>query len=110
MDIGANVGEFTCRLSNFASTVYAFEPDPWAFSELKKRTEHISNVVLFPAAAGDQDGTVKLFRHPKRRENRLLSSVSSICEDSRIVKKGSDSVDIQKINFVKWLKQINGRI
>jgi FkbM family methyltransferase len=51
-----------------------------------------------------------LFRHPKRRENRLLSSVSSICEDSRIVKKGSDTVEIQKIDFVKWLKQINEHI
>jgi FkbM family methyltransferase len=110
VDLGANVGEFTCRLSDFASTVYAFEPDPWAFSELKKRTEHISNVVLFPAAAGDQDGTVKLFRHPKHRENRLLSSVSSICEDSRIVKKDSEAVDIPKIDFVKWLKQIDEQI
>lgn len=109
VDLGANVGEFTSRLSEFASTVYAFEPDPWAFSELKKRTKHIKNVVLYPAAAGDEDGTVTLYRHPKRHENRLLSTVSSIREDSRIVKKNSQAIDIQKIDFVKWMQETDER-
>lgn len=104
VDLGANVGDFTCRLAQFASTVYAFEPDPWAFSELQKRTAHLANVVLIPAAAGGDEGVVRLFRHPKRHENRLLSSVSSICADSRIVKRQSQAIDVEKIDFVKWLK------
>ena len=46
IDIGANVGTVTRIMAQSASKVFAFEPDPWAFSRLTQATESLGNVTL----------------------------------------------------------------
>ena len=105
IDLGANIGEFTCRLAEVANKVYSFEPDPWAFQQLRERTKHLNNVILFQAAVGSGSGRVFLYQHPKYLENRMLSSVSSIVHDSRVVRDQSEVVEVDKIDFLSFLSE-----
>ena len=63
LDVGANVGHYTHRLSALAGAegrVYAFEPVPAAFELLAANARHFphANVTLLNLAASDRSGTV----------------------------------------------------
>mgnify|MGYP002079066831 CR=1 FL=1 len=64
LDLGANVGDVTERLAAVAGHVHAFEPDPWAFAQLRERAKGWRNVTLHNAAIGPQDGTMTMLRDP----------------------------------------------
>src|SRR4051812_40887128 len=63
LDIGANVGHYTCRMSHLVGKggrVFAFEPVPATFAALASNGKHFPfpNVTLLNAAAGDAVGMV----------------------------------------------------
>ncbi|MEM1050687.1 MAG: FkbM family methyltransferase [Pseudomonadota bacterium] len=64
IDLGANVGKVTQQLAQYAGTVHAFEPEPWAHSQLLEATKGLSNVVVHQAAAGIKDGVIEFKRDP----------------------------------------------
>ncbi len=66
LDVGANVGYFTClaaRAVGPAGKVWAFEPDPRNFRLLARavRSNRLGNVTAVRAAASDRTGAVKLY-------------------------------------------------
>ncbi len=62
IDAGANVGEFTAPMAASGATVHAFEPDPYAYAELRKRFATAANVHVHRAAVGAVSGTITLYR------------------------------------------------
>ncbi len=60
VDCGANIGNITSRLARTGATVFAFEPNPYCFSILKKRFRAISRVHCFNAGVMDERCTRKL--------------------------------------------------
>lgn len=52
VDIGANIGAFTCLAAKTATMVYAFEPEPHNFELLKQNTANLPNVTLFNKGVG----------------------------------------------------------
>lgn len=63
LDVGANVGHYTCRMSQLAGPggrVFAFEPVPATFAALTSNSKHFPfpNVTLLNAAVGDGVGMV----------------------------------------------------
>ena len=69
IDCGANVGEFTKLFLEKGFFVDAFEPDPIAINELKKKCKNNKNLNLFQSAVGLKDNTQKLFRYRKFDKN-----------------------------------------
>ena len=66
LDLGANVGYFTCRMSRFVGprgNVTALEPDPENLSLLRKNVSenHLQNVTVVPKAVSDASGELTLF-------------------------------------------------
>jgi FkbM family methyltransferase len=60
LDVGANVGFYTLRMAKSAEHVFAFEPNPEAYTELKAKTKGLPNVTCFPYALGKSNSQVEL--------------------------------------------------
>lgn len=63
-DIGANVGLFTVWLSGIvgpAGSVFAFEPNPVHFENLKRSASDFPQTRILPVGLGSQSGSFELF-------------------------------------------------
>ncbi|MDD8018776.1 MAG: FkbM family methyltransferase [Bacteroidota bacterium] len=108
-DIGANIGFFTIEFSQLVGPkgkVYAFEPDPFIFSLLKKNIErrNLQNVILHNIAVSDKEGHLDFFVNNKNRaDNRVYSSPNEHRTKIVVDAKSIDSIvpaDV-KVNFIK---------
>ena len=61
LDIGANIGTITADMARKAAHVYAFEPHPDNLKELYARCGDMENVTIIEGAAGNRNGSFKLF-------------------------------------------------
>ena len=104
IDCGANVGEFTKLFLEKGFIVDAFEPDPIAINELKKKCKNNKNLNLFQSAVGLKDNTQKLFRYRKFDENDPYSTQGSSLLDYR---SGTNKpfVEIKVIDFINHIKK-----
>ena len=104
IDCGANVGEFTKLFLEKGFIVDAFEPDPIAINELKKKCKNNKNLNLFQSAVGLKDNTQKLFRYRKFDENEPYSTQGSSLLDYR---SGTNKpfVEIKVIDFINYINK-----
>jgi FkbM family methyltransferase len=68
LDIGANIGFYTCLLSDLVGAdgqVHAFEPDATNFKHLSAMAGHRSNVTLVPKAVSDHSRKLLIYTSPK---------------------------------------------
>jgi len=69
LDIGANVGEFTCIFNELfpEAKIYAFEPLPDCYSRLEERTRNKDKIKTFNVGLGSKDGEMQIHKsswHP----------------------------------------------
>ena len=104
IDCGANIGEFTKLFLDKGFIVDAFEPDPIAINELKKKCKNNKNLNLFQSAVGLKDNTQKLFRYRKFDENDPYSTQGSSLLDYR---SGTNKpfVEIKVIDFINHINK-----
>ena len=104
IDCGANVGEFTKLFLEKGFIVDAFEPDPIAINELKKKCKNNKNLNLFQSGVGLKDKTQKLFRYKKFDKNDPYSTQGSSLLDYR---SGTNKpfVEIKVIDFINHIKK-----
>ncbi|HUG98221.1 MAG TPA: FkbM family methyltransferase [Gammaproteobacteria bacterium] len=113
IDCGANVGKFTLPMARSGATVYAFEPNPDAYSKLVENTAAYPNVTTFQAAVTTAPGPVKLFLHKYASDDPLhFSTGSSLVGAKRNVRQDRfEIVDgIQFSDFIKSLGDIRVRL
>ena len=104
IDCGANVGEFTKLFLDKGFIVDAFEPDPIAIDELKKKCKNNKNLNLVQSAVGLKDNTQRLFRYRKFDENDPYSTQGSSLLDYR---SGTNKpfVEIKVIDFINHINK-----
>jgi FkbM family methyltransferase len=93
IDLGSNVGSVTKRMFKGGVTVYAFEPDPFAFKQLQSNFVGNKNVICINKAVSDHAGTAKIYFHQRAKEDPIKWSVAS----SLFAEKGN----VDKNNFVE---------
>jgi len=66
VDVGANVGMYSTRLSSHFRRIYAFEPNPNVLPVLKNRINDSSrhNITIFPLALSDMNGQAEFYIDP----------------------------------------------
>lgn len=110
IDCGANVGEITNILARKGSKVFAFEPNPYAFMELKRRFKNISNVQCVQAGVHHENGTMRLYLHEWAQENQVLwSTGSSILACKSNISK-DNYVEIEVIDFSGFISSLHRNI
>jgi FkbM family methyltransferase len=105
IDLGANVGIFTKVLAECSKHVFAFEPDPFNFSQLKENMKSYSNVTLYNAAVSNVNGTDTLHRSMINNGMHRLYS-SKLCWGNKVQVKTVKVEDIipeniKKIDLIK---------
>lgn len=61
IDLGAHVGFASIEFALAGGQVYAFEPDPKNFCELRRNTRKYPKISIFEKAVSDTSGKAKLF-------------------------------------------------
>lgn len=106
IDLGANQGVYTELLAGTGAQVYAFEPEPWCFSQLEKRVGTLNNVTLINAAAMLDDGVVKMRRNPDFENNPGDESLgTSVVEWTPTLDTGS-FFEAKCIDFIRFVREL----
>jgi FkbM family methyltransferase len=81
-DVGANQGQTAAKYKAIfpASTIYAFEPHPGAYTHLAQTAGSLENVRPFQMALGNRDGVTEFFVN-------TYSETSSLLENTRLGKE-----------------------
>lgn len=97
IDLGANMGEFTRRMAEVASKVYAFEPDPWTSQQLREAVRGLDNVEVIEAAAGVTDGQMPIYRSAKFESDPRKGSLSTtlVAEKTNVTTDTAEMVEVR---------------
>jgi len=106
IDCGANVGKFAEQMAATGATVYAFEPDPFAFGLLQERLCNARNVTLINKAVGTEDATVTLYRSPDFEFNPIESSVSSSLFSTKKNIDAQKGVVVEQIDILNFMSNL----
>jgi FkbM family methyltransferase len=117
-DVGANTGQSAARFAKLfpAATIYAFEPFPASFEQLRRNTSGLAGVRVLPFALGAEEGRQTLFTFAADVTNSLLQSApesvdlvpdgamsaKTPCEiESRRLDRFAHEVAVDRIDFLK---------
>ncbi|TAN57359.1 MAG: FkbM family methyltransferase [Rhodospirillales bacterium] len=106
LDLGANVGLFTALMARTGARVYAFEPNPHAFAQLKRNTANYPNATCLEKAVGAAPGTASLFLHVRSNENPVMwSTGSSLMAEKGNVDEGN-CVAVERIDLSAFIASL----
>ncbi len=111
IDLGANVGTFSLRMAATGADVISFEPDPGAYSVLKKATSEATNITLIHKAAGHRNDTLMLHRSGKWSADDPGANT----ESSSLVappESGADanSVEVEVVDIIEFIENLDREI
>jgi FkbM family methyltransferase len=110
IDCGANVGNVTSILSSTGASVFAFEPNPYAFDVLRERFNNSPNVLCFNTAISDTYGKSTLYLHRRDKEDHVKWSVgSSLLPFKENVNKCS-FVEVETTRLSDFIQTMSRRI
>lgn len=110
LDCGANVGDITQKFAATGARVYAFEPDPVAFNQLKKRFAATTNVTLIQKGVWDKNTEISLYTHKDQNEAELAFTVSSSIVGNKVNIDQSRSHAIEVIDLTEFIEKLGHRV
>ncbi|TMJ17129.1 MAG: FkbM family methyltransferase [Alphaproteobacteria bacterium] len=84
IDAGANVGVYTLEFARRGAEVYAFEPHPDAFAQLRLAARDLPNVTCIAKAVWDRNGKADLYFHAEGRGLPWSHSASLIAAKDNV--------------------------
>lgn len=110
IDCGANVGDISLKLAKTGVSVYAFEPNPYAYKTLAKRLKEYPNVTCIQKGVWDKNTISNLFFHNQSSgDEEFWSFGSSIIAEKKNVDKGR-FVEVEIIDLTEFIEKIEGKI
>ncbi|MDO8424095.1 MAG: FkbM family methyltransferase [bacterium] len=107
IDCGANVGKVTERMAKPGVTVYAFEPDPNAFGELKVHFKGKDSVHLINKAVSDHSGVAKIYFNDRYDENpKKWSTASTLLADKPHADKDNFAT-VEVVDLADFIKGLD---
>jgi len=110
IDCGANVGKYTKHLSKNKATIYAFEPNPYAFGILHERYKDKPNVHCINKGVMDEAGKMKLYLRKNSAENPVYWSTSS---SFLTISKNLDyesNLEIELVDLCQFIESLNCQV
>ena len=107
IDCGANVGDISEKLAKTGVTVYAFEPNPFAFQKLKEKVGELPNVTCINKGVWDRNTTTRLFFHKEAVKNEAFWSFASSIFQSKGNVDPNHSVEIELVDLSEFIENLN---
>jgi FkbM family methyltransferase len=110
IDCGANIGKYTTFFARYNRTVYAFEPNPFAFKVLSSKFINNQSIHCINKAVSLFTGKTPLYLHTNTNEDSVKWSVaSSIFLDKGNVSK-ENRLEVDSIDFSQFIRSLGGDI
>ena len=110
IDCGANVGEITQYFYDSGATVYAFEPNPYAYEVLKNRFSGMKNVHCIPKGVSDSNGIVKLYMHENSDDDEVYWSTGSSLLEYKGNVSSEKYIDVGVVDLCEFIESIKQRV
>ncbi len=110
IDCGANVGDVTEHLSSSGATVYAFEPNPYAFASLQRRFAQRANVRCFQQGVLDCDDVRRLYFHQRSEQDEVHWSTGSSLLAYKGNVRNDKFVDTPVIDLSAFIASLRARV
>ncbi len=109
IDCGANVGRYSTLMADRGATLYAFEPNPWAFAELERAVGGRPNVHLRQAAVGTHSGKAELHLHLDHHDDELAWSAGSSLYGSK-PNVSADTVTVEVVDLTTFMEALGSPV
>ena len=110
IDCGANVGKVTEVMASACATVYAFEPNPYAFAVLKERFSHNAHVHCYEKGVLDRDDQLKLFMHKNAESDQVKWSTGSSLLDFKSNINSNNYCVVDVIDLAQFIADLNAKV
>lgn len=110
IDCGANVGKVTEKLCRNGATVYAFEPNPYAFEALQRRFAGRPNVRCLQAGVFVRDETMRLYLHENSDQDELYWSTGSSLLAFKKNVRTDKYVEVLVIDLCAFIRSLKARV
>jgi FkbM family methyltransferase len=107
IDLGAHVGAASIEFARRAGTVYAFEPHPETFSELKRRTRRFDNIHPMMKAVSDKTGIARLFYEPMV-EGAFHEGASLVSDKDNL--SYDNAVEVETVRLADFIDSLGKRV
>ncbi len=106
IDCGANVGDISFVLGKTGASVYAFEPNPYAYEALVKRVGDFANVTCLNKGVWDRNTTAPLYFHREAGDNEEFWSFASSIFSTKGNVDPSRSVETELIDLTAFIENL----
>ena len=110
IDCGANIGSVTRHLCKSGAKVYCFEPNPYAFEELKKEFSNMKNVHCISKGVSVENGKAKLYLHENSDADEVYWSTGSSLLNFKGNVLNSKYIEIELIDLCEFIESLNSNI
>ncbi len=107
IDCGANLGDVSLKMAEHGATVFAFEPNPYAFDVLHQRLASFHHVHLYNKAVHIKNECMRLYLHENAPQDQVHWSTGSSLLNFKGNVNRNTSVEVQTIDIVEFIRQLN---
>ena len=110
LDCGANQGEIAALFAKTKAEVYAFEPDPIAYSLLSKRFEGVAKVHCLQKAVWIEPDQLDLYLHTSQDgQNADFTVSSSLIKEKKNV-SDQHKISIEAIDLIDFIDKLGKKV
>jgi FkbM family methyltransferase len=110
IDCGANTGGITEELARRGATVYAFEPNPHAFSVLTSRFKNHAHIHCIPAGVGGEMSRQKLYFHEHSDNDEVAWSTGSSLFESKSNVLSEKYCEVDIVDLCQFIESLHDRV
>ncbi len=107
IDCGANHGLISQKMADKGALVFAFEPNPYVFEELKKRVGSYPNVICINKAVWHKNDKLRLHLHDLYHTDPAGSAYASSLLTNHPVTNPEKYVEVEVIDLTQFIQMLN---
>ena len=110
IDCGANIGVVSRAMAASGATVYAFEPNPYAFDVCQAKSRKYPSIHLNQKAVGIKPDKVKLYLHQEAQKDQVAYSQGSSLLSTKTNVNPETYCEVESVNLADFITGLGKRV